>query len=352
MPEIRIDLYSDTLSLPTPEMRRFACFAPVGDEQKGEDPSVNELQAMVAEMLGKEDAVFLPSGTMCNQIGLAVHCRPGDVILLDRTAHPLIAESGGTAVLAAATAYPIDGPNGMFTPEQVRALMFPPSRYRPTIRVVSIEQTVNAPGGRIWPLEQLREVCRIAHEWGLGTHMDGARLFNASVASGIDVADYAATLDSVWIDLSKGLGAPVGAVLAGSREFIEEAWQWKQRIGGAMRQAGIIAAAGIHALRHHVSRLAQDHENARRLALQIAEIPGLGIDLESVETNIVRFETSGLGVSPPEFARRLEEEEGVRVSTPGTFLRAVTYLDIGEEDVDEAAAAMRRLAARIRSGEK
>lgn len=352
MPEIRIDLYSDTLSLPTPEMRRFACFAPVGDEQKGEDPSVNQLQEMVAEMLGKEDAVFLPSGTMCNQISLAVHCRPGDVILLDRTAHPLIAESGGTAILAAATAYPIDGPDGMFTPEQVSALMFPPSRYRPTMRVVSIEQTTNAPGGRIWPLEQLREVCGVAHEWGLATHMDGARLFNASVASGIDVSDYAATLDSVWIDLSKGLGAPVGAVLAGSREFIEEAWQWKQRIGGAMRQAGIIAAAGIHALRHHITRLAQDHENARRLARQIAEIPGLGIDLASVETNIVRFETSGLGVSPPEFARRLEEEEGVRVSTPGPFLRAVTYLDISESDVDEAAAAMRRLARRIGAGEK
>ena len=347
MSDIKIDLYSDTLSLPTPEMRRFACFAPVGDEQKGEDPSVNELQEMVAEMLGKEDAVFLPSGTMCNQIGLAVHCRPGDVILLDRTAHPLIAESGGTAVLAAATAYPIDGPNGMFTPEQVSALMAPPSRYRPTMRVVSIEQTVNAPGGRIWPLEQLRGVCGVAHEWGLGTHMDGARLFNASVASGIDVADYAATMDSVWIDLSKGLGAPVGAVLAGSREFIEEAWQWKQRIGGAMRQAGIIAAAGIHALRHHVSRLAEDHTNARHLAHRIAEIPGLEIDLESVETNIVRFAISGLDISHTEFARRLEEEEGVRVSSPGTFLRAVTYLDISEPDVDEAAAAMRRLAGRI-----
>ncbi len=349
MAKIRIDLYSDTLSLPTESMRRYAWAAPVGDEQKGEDPSVNQLQEMVARMLGKEDAVFLPSGTMCNLIAFATHCRPGDVILLDRTAHPLISEAGGAALLAGVTVHPIDGPSGMFTPPQVAELILPPTRYRPPVRLVSIEQTVNAAGGRIWPLEQIREVCSEAHDRGLRTHMDGARLFNASVASGVAVAEYAASFDSIWVDLSKGLGAPVGAVLAGTQEFIQEAWQWKQRIGGAMRQAGIIAAAGIHALRHHVDRLAQDHENARRLAGQIAGSPGIEINPETVETNIVRFESSAPGVSAAEFARRLQQEEGVRISTPGTWARAVTYLDITEADVDRAAASIRALAKRIAS---
>ena len=350
MSQVRIDLYSDTSSMPTEAMRQFMAAAPVGDEQRGEDPSVNKLEDMVATMLGKEKAVFLPSGTMCNQIAFAVHCHPGDVILLDRTSHPLTSEAGGTAILAAATAYPVDGLSGMFTAQQVKELILPFSRYRPTVRVVSIEQTVNAPGGRIWPLGQLQEVCETAHKQNVRTHMDGARLFNAAVASGISLAEYAAPMDSLWIDLSKGLGAPVGAVLVGNEEFIREAWQWKQRIGGAMRQAGIIAAAGIYALRNHVDRLSQDHRNAKLLARQIAQIPGLSINLDSVETNIIRFDASELGISGVEFARRLENEEGVRISTPGTWLRAVTYLDISKEDVNTSAKALKSLAKKIRSG--
>ncbi len=285
---------------------------------------------------------------MCNLIALTVHCRPGDLILLDRSAHPLNAEAGGTAVVSGAIPYPLDGARGMFTAEQVAAAISPPSRNRPPVRVVSVEQTTNPPGGCVWPLEQIRAVCELAHERGVATHMDGARLFNASVASGIPVGEYAATFDSAWIDLSKGLGAPVGGVLAGSRAFIETAWQWKQRLGGAMRQAGIIAAAGIYALRHHVGRLAEDHANARRLAQAIAGTPGLRVDAGGIETNIVRIDITGAGVTARAFADRLLAEEGVRVSTPGwTVMRAVTHLDVSETDTDVAAIAIRAAAERF-----
>lgn len=345
-----IDLYSDTATKPTAEMRRFMAEAEVGDEQKGEDPSVNELQRLVAEMLGKEAAVFLPSGTMCNLVALTVHCRPGDLILLDRTAHPLNAEAGGTAVVSGAIAYPLDGVRGMFTAEQVAQAIYPPSRNRPSVRAVSVEQTTNTPGGCIWPLEQVRAVCAVAREHSLATHMDGARLFNASVATGVSVADYAATFDSVWIDLSKGLGAPVGAVLAGSGAFIESAWQWKQRLGGAMRQAGIVAAGGIYALRHHVARLAEDHANARRLAHGIAGAPGIRVADQGVETNIVRIEVTAEGLTARAFTDRLLAE-GVRLSTPGRqVLRAVTHLDVSQQDVDLAGRAICGIAERFAMG--
>ena len=345
MPEIQIDLYSDTSTKPTQGMREFMCRAEVGDEQKGEDPSVNALQEQVAEMLGKEAALFLPSGTMCNQIAYAVHCRAGDLVLLDRTAHPLISEAGGAAVLARATMYPIDGVNGMFTPEQMSEVMEPPSRYKPPFRLVCVEQTTNKPGGRIWPLAQMQSVCELAHERGALTHMDGARLLDASVAAGVPAKAYAEPFDSLWIDLSKGLGAPVGAVLAGSEGFIQAAWQWKQRIGGAMRQAGIIAAAGTYALTHHIDRLAEDHRHARQLASQIAGAPGIGIDPEAVETNMVRFDVSALGISARTFADQLLAESGVRVSTPGpTLIRMIPHLGISADQVDTAAAAVRTLA--------
>ena len=345
MSDIRIDLYSDTSTQPTQAMREFMCRAEVGDEQKGEDPSVNALQDMVAAMLGKEAALFLPSGTMCNQIAYAVHCRAGDLILLDRTAHPLISEAGGAGVLARATMYPIDGKNGMFRPEQMAEVMEPSTRYKPPFRLVCVEQTTNKPGGLIWPLEQVRAVCDFAHEKGALTHMDGARLLNATVATGIEPKAYADSFDTVWIDLSKGLGAPVGAVLAGSSEFIAEAWQWKQRIGGAMRQAGIIAAAGIYALEHQVDRMAEDHANSKRLAHGIAGAAGIDIDPDAVETNMVRFDVASLGVTSRTFGDRLLAESGIRVSTPGpTLVRLIPHLGISEADIDEAASAICKLA--------
>jgi len=343
---VRVNLYSDTATQPTKEMRAFMCDAEVGDEQRGEDPTVNALQAQVAALLGKEEALLLPSGTMCNQIALAVHCRPGDMVLVDRSAHPLHSEAGGAAVLASATLYPVDGVNWKYTAEQVAEALTPSDRYWPGFRLISVEQTTNRPGGRLWPLAQMRSVCDVAHERGASTHMDGARLMNAVVAAGTPAIEYAATFDSVWIDLSKGLGAPIGGVLAGSEDFIAEAWRWKQRIGGAMRQAGIIAAAGIYALEHHVDRLAEDHANARRLAVGIADAPGISVNPEEVETNMVRFDVAGTGLTGGEFAEQLLEREGVLVSVPGaTAIRAVPHLGVTEQDIDEAARAICGLAA-------
>jgi len=345
MSDIKIDLYSDTSTKPTQAMRTFMCKAEVGDEQKGEDPTVNQLQAMVADLLGKESALLLPSGTMCNQIAYAVHCGPGDLILLDRSAHPLISESGGAAVLASATMYPIDGDRGQFTAQQVAEVVEPPTRYKPTFRLLSIEQTTNRPGGLIWPLEQIREVEQVARDRGMMMHMDGARLLNAVVETGVAASDYAASFDTVWVDLSKGLGAPIGGVLVGTEAFIHEAWQWKQRIGGAMRQAGIVAAAGIYALDHHVDRMAEDHANAKRLANAISSAPGIRIDPDTVETNMVRFEIDELGVDSATFIDRLIQSAGVRVSGPGeSLIRAIPHLGITEADIDEAATAIHSLA--------
>ncbi len=338
--KVLVDLFSDTVTRPTADMRRFLAAAEVGDEQLGEDPSVNRLQEEIADLLGKEAAVYLPSGTMCNEIAFAVHCRPGDEVVLDRTAHPLNYEGGGPAAIAGALLRPLEGARGIFTAAQLEAAVRSPSRYAPRSRLVSVEQTSNLGGGACWPLGAIEEVCAMARGHGLATHMDGARLLNAVVARGVAARAYAAPFDSVWIDLSKGLGAPVGAVLAGSRTFIEEAWRWKQRLGGAMRQAGIVAAAGLYALRHHVARLAEDHTRARRLAVALAGLPGVRLDPAAVETNIVIFDVAGSGSSAHVFAERALEEHGVRFSVLGpTTVRAVTHLDVADEGIERAMCA-------------
>ena len=262
-----INLYSDTQTRPTEAMRQAIASAEVADEQRGADPTTNRLQERVAELLGQEAALFLPSGTMCNQISFRLHARPGgDELILDRSAHPIIAEAGGPAQNAQLMINAIDGDGGIFRGEQLAAAIRPESRYLPRSRVVSVEQTTNMGGGRVWPLERVREVLDVAREHGLRAHMDGARLMNAVVASGTSAADFAGGFDTAWLDFTKGLGAPVGAVLAGSSELMAEAWRWKQQMGGAFRQSGIVAAGCLHALDHHVERLAEDHENARVLA--------------------------------------------------------------------------------------
>jgi threonine aldolase len=345
MPSIDVDLYSDTQTRPTPEMRAFMCAAEVGDEQRGEDPTVNLLQEMVAELLGKEAALFLPSGTMCNEISFKVHTHQGDEVLLDRTAHPIHFEAGGPGMLSGVILTPLDGERGVFTAAQVEAAIHPTSRYAPRTRLVSVENTSNIGGGTVWPLATLQAVCDTAHRHGLATHMDGARLMNAVIASGTPAKAYAAGFDSVWIDFTKGLGAPVGAALAGSREFIEEAWRYKQAFGGAMRQAGIIAAGGVYALRRHVERLAEDHANARRLAEGLAEIPGIAIDPATVETNLVFFDVGGTGMDAPAWAGALMEH-GVRVGPTGrTRVRAVTHLDVDRAGIERALTAAREVAA-------
>ena len=261
MTQVRIELYSDTKTRPTAAMREAMARAEVGDEQHFEDPTVTELTARMAEMLGKEDAVLLPSGTMCNQIAAAVHCRAGDEIIADRTAHILNFEAGGAAVLARANALMLDGARGVFGPEQLEAAIRPDNRYKPRSRLVAVEQTANLAGGTVWPLETVRAVAEVARHHDLALHMDGARLLNAVVASGVEARIWSQLFDTVWVDFSKGLGCPVGAALAGSKAFIAAAWRWKQRIGGSMRQAGVLAAAALHALDHHVARLADVGEH-------------------------------------------------------------------------------------------
>jgi threonine aldolase len=342
MNEIRIDLYSDTITKPTSEMRKFMSMAEVGDEQQKEDPTVNKLVEMVCDLLGTEDAVFLPSGTMCNQIAFRVHCRPGDEIIMDETAHPRHYETGGPAALSGASIYPIQGRRGIFSPGQLRAAVRPASIHFPRSRVALIEQTSNLGGGSIWPLDTIQDICAVAREHNLACHMDGARLLNASAATGIPAKAYAAPFDSLWIAFSKGLGAPVGAALAGSKAFIEEAWRWKQQFGGAMRQAGIIAAGAVYALNHHIERLAEDHENAQILFRGLAEIEG--ITVEPVETNLIFFDVSGLGTTAEAFNARLMDH-GVRVSIlGGTWARAVTHLDVSRAQAEEAVHIIRLVA--------
>ncbi|HEX5079629.1 MAG TPA: GntG family PLP-dependent aldolase [Geminicoccaceae bacterium] len=338
-----IDLYSDTRTKPTAGMRRAIAEAEVGDEQAMLDPTVNKLCERVAELLGKEAAVYLPSGTMCNQIAARVHCRQGDEIILAASAHPVHAESGGPAALAGVMLRGLQGERGMFTAEQVRAAIHSPSwRHAPRSRLLEVENTTNLGGGAVWPIAQIREVTAVAKEHGLACHMDGARLMNAVVASGTSAAEYAAPFDSVWVDFSKGLGAPVGAVLAGSKAFVHEAWRVKQQIGGAMRQAGIIAAACLYALDHHVERLAEDHANAKALAEALAQIPGIELDPAGVETNIVWFDVRGrLGAA--EVAAALAGQ-GVLIGSYGqSRMRAVTHLDVDRAGIEVALDAMRRV---------
>ena len=337
---IPIDLYSDTVTRPTAEMRRFMCEAEVGDEQKHEDPTVNLLQEMVADLLGKDAAVFLPSGTMCNEIALRVHCRPGEEMLAHHTAHLIHFESGGPGALAGVNVRPLDGPRGQYDIDTLAEGIRPDFRHYPRSRLVWVEQTSNLGGGSIWPLARVRAVTDLARQHRLATHLDGARLMNAVVATGVAAREWAAMFDSAWIDFTKGLGAPVGAALAGSREFIAEAWRLKQQMGGAMRQAGIIAAGGVYALRHHVKRLAEDHANARRLAEGLARLPGVALDPTSVETNLVFFELTG-PVGAGTFVDRLLAR-GVRMGAMGPHtIRAVTHLDVSATQIEQALDAAR-----------
>jgi threonine aldolase len=329
-----VNLYSDTQTRPTDAMRHAIASAEVADEQRGADPTTNLLQERVAELLGQEAALFLPSGTMCNQISFRLHARPGgDELILDRTAHPIIAEAGGPAQNSQLMIHALDGDGGIFTAQQVEAaIRDPANRYLPRSRVVSVEQTTNMGGGRVWSLAQVQSVLEVARLQGLRAHMDGARLMNAVVAYGTSAAQFAGGFDTAWLDFTKGLGAPVGAVLAASRELIDEAWRWKQQWGGAFRQSGIVAAGCLYALDHHVERLAEDHENARTLAEGLLE---LGCDVIAPETNIVIFS------APDGFVERMAEH-GVQLSgTPDGRVRAVTHLDVTADAIDSALLAAR-----------
>ena len=289
-----VNLYSDTQTRPTEGMRARHGGGRGRRRAARRGPHRNALEERVAALLGHEAAVFLPSGTMCNEIAMRLHIRPGgDEMLIGRETHPLIAEAGGPAALSGAVHHGLDGDGGIFTRGRARAgdpRPGPAAATARATRLVSVEQTTNIGGGRVWPLEQIAPCSRSPAAPGCRAHLDGARLMNAVVASGVDAAEFAAGFDTAWLDFTKGLGAPVGACLAGSADLIDEAWRYKQMLGGAMRQAGIVAAAGLYALDHHVERLAEDHANARRLAEGLAALDGVALDPATVETNIVIFE--------------------------------------------------------------
>lgn len=337
-----IDLSSDTATKPSAEMRRAMAEAPVGDEQRREDPTVNRLQEMVAELTGKEAALFLPSGTMCNAIAIKIHTQPGDEIILDRYAHPYTSEGGGPAVLAGVSFALLDGVRGVFTAQQVEDAIRDTGPHSPQSRLVSIENTTNRGSGKVWPIENVREIAALARSRGLKTHMDGARLMNAVVASDIPASEWARDMDTVWIDLSKGLGAPVGGVLAGSYDDMERARRLKHLYGGAMRQAGIIAAAGVYAFENNIERLAEDHANAKLLAQGLSEIPGIQVNPDDIETNIVFFDVSQTGRKAEEINDAITAR-GVRMGGRGAMIRAVTHLDISRSDIEKAVETVREV---------
>ncbi|NNF76876.1 MAG: threonine aldolase family protein [Rhizobiales bacterium] len=331
------DFYSDTKTKPTRAMREAVLDAEVGDEQKGEDPTTNALCSRVAELLGKEAAVFLPSGSMCNEIAIAIHCRPGDEVLCDKTCHILNFEAGGPAALSGVVLTTLDGDLGRFSGEQVQAAVRSKSRYFPTTRMVSVEQTANLGGGAIWSTDAIDEVVDVAREHGLVTHMDGARLMNAVVASGVPAARYTQGMDSCWIDFSKGLGAPVGGVLAGSADFIEHAWHFKQQWGGAMRQSGVLAAMCLYALDHNVDRLAEDHALAAEIGEALSRMQQVK-NVMPVATNIIFFDIAD-GGPDEELLTALALEAGFIIGPyRGKRIRLLTHLDVDQTAADALIA--------------
>ena len=340
-----IDLRSDTVTRPTPAMRDAMARAEVGDDVYGEDPTVRLLEERAADLLGKEAALFVASGTMANQVALGVLARAGDEVVCDQGSHIVNHEGGALAALWGVQVRALVGERGVLDPAALETAIRPDDVHAPRTRVVEIENTHNQGGGKIWPLERVRAVAEVAARRGLTTYMDGARLLNAVVATGVAARAYAVPVTLVSLCFSKGLGAPVGSVLAGPRDLLKEARRLRKRLGGGMRQAGVLAAAGLHALEHHVARLAEDHAHAQRLGALLGQLPGVRLQFP-VETNLLF--ASFPGGSAAELAARFREV-GVLCSAAGwqpDLLRFVTHLDVTAADVEEA---VRRIAAALPS---
>ncbi len=339
-----VDLRSDTVTRPTPEMRRAMAEAEVGDDVYREDPTVRRLEELAAEKLGKEAGLFVTSGTMGNQVAVLTHTGRGDEVLVESSSHIFLFEAGGIALLSGAQPRPIPGRHGILDPEEVRRALRPPNIHYPPTSLLCVENTHNRGGGTVTTVQRMRELASVAHQAGLAVHLDGARIFNAAVALGVEAAELAGPADSVMFCLSKGLAAPVGSVLVGDREWIERARKWRKVLGGGLRQAGVLAAAGIVALEKMVDRLAEDHANARLLAEGLVEIPGISLDLDTVQTNIVIFDLDPSWMDASTFAGRLAEL-GVKCGAIGPQqIRMVTHKDVSREDVQYALGAVRRLA--------
>ncbi len=343
---MRIDLRSDTITQPTPAMREAMARAEVGDDVFGDDPTVARLEAHVSEFLGKEAAVFTPSGTMANQLALRAHTEPGDEILVDANAHIYYYESGAPAALAGVMCRCLPGVRGVFTAADVEAVLRPADQHFAPTKLVCIENTHNRGGGSVWPLQRIHEVAEVSRARGLRLHLDGARLWNAAVATGIPERDYAAHFDSVSVCFSKGLGAPIGSALCGTREFIQRARRFRKMYGGGMRQAGILAAGALHALEHHRARLAEDHANARALAEGLSRLPGLELDPAPAQTNIVLMHVTKL---PAATLVGALDQAGVRVLATGPdAIRAVTNLMVSSQQIDAALEIFERILGNIR----
>lgn len=332
-----INLYSDTVTRPTPEMYRAICEAEVGDDMSGEDPTVNRLESRMAEWFGKEAAVIGCSGTQTNQMGIRAHCDPGDELLIERTGHIANYEAGSPAVLSGVTCRTLIGEIGMLDVSVVEGMIRAHDQHLCRTRLLCVENTTNLGGGRAYPLEKLQALWGWAKDNQLKVHMDGARFFNAVVAKGYSVREVADCVDTVSLCFSKGLGCPMGSILIGSQEEIARARRARKQFGGALRQAGIIAGAALYALDQHIDRLKEDHENARLFAERIAEIPGLKIRLDAVETNLVFFEIDPQLGTAADLAARMRER-GVRLGALGTHLiRGCTHLDVTREQIQKAA---------------
>ncbi len=338
-----IDLRSDTVTRPTAGMRQAMAEAQVGDDVYGEDPTVNRLQKKVAALAGKEAALFVPSGSMANLVSISAHTRRGDEVIIEAKSHSFNYESGGVSAAAGVQLNPLPGHRGILEVAQIEAAIRPPDHHFPPTRLIVLENTHNRGGGSVYPLEKIAETRRLAVSRGLLMHLDGARLWNACVASGHTPGEYARHFDSLSMCFSKGLGAPVGSIIAGSAECIDRAHRYRKLYGGGMRQIGMLAAAALYALEHHIDRLAEDHRHARLLADTLTQCPGIDLDLNDVETNIIIFDVSGTGRTASSCVQELKEHGILMSATAPTLIRAVTHLDISAAGVEQAIKVIRQI---------
>ncbi len=338
-----VDLRSDTVTKPTPAMRKAIAEAEVGDDVFGEDPTVNTLQQKVAEILGKEASLFVPSGTMANQLAIKSHTQPGDEVIIEATSHPYNFEGGASAALSGIQFYCLKGVRGILDAFQIEEAIRPDDHHFPVTRLICLENTHNRGGGAIYPLEKIAEISQLAKSKNLLLHIDGARLWNASIATGIKPQEYAQWADSVSVCLSKGLGAPIGSLVAGTKTFIDRVHRFRKMFGGGMRQVGIIAAAGLYALGHHIERLKEDHQNAKRLALGLKELRGIAINPDHVETNMVIFDVAESGMTAAQVSEAMKRERILIHAFGKTQIRLVTHLDVSGEDIEVALEAFKKV---------
>jgi len=341
MDEPYIDLRSDTVTKPSPDMRKAMASADVGDDVYGEDPTVNHLQEKVAALLGKEAALFVPSGVMANQIALKVHTQPGDEVIAESGAHIFNYETAAAAFISNIQIHTIEGKRGVLRAEQISDAVRSPVYYNPQTRLICLENTHNRAGGSIYPLEEIKRISDLARRTGMSTHLDGARIWNAWMATGIHPKEYAQWFDSVSVCFSKGLGAPVGSAVVGTKGFIDKARKVRKILGGGMRQAGILAAGAVYALDNNIERLKEDHQKARVFAEQVASLPGFAIDMETVQTNIVIIDVAKTGKTPGEIIAMLRALRVLLSEMSHTTIRAVTHLGVSMEEVERAVEVMK-----------